>query len=114
MTQHTPTPWIVKKVRTQVGYCFNVGPQHIVDDTHGGACLYDDSTSFNPHAEGEQEANAAFIVTACNCHDELVAALRDAHDLLGQYKGHARYKRSREYCTTMTAIESILAKAEGR
>jgi hypothetical protein len=70
-TKHTATPWVSKKVRTSIGYCYRVGAQSIVDQDHGGLCLYDDRTSLNPHKDGEQEANAEFIVRACNAHDAM-------------------------------------------
>jgi hypothetical protein len=34
----------------------------------------------------ENEANAAFIVRACNAHDELVAALRDAEQWISDMR----------------------------
>lgn len=77
---HTPTPWVVKEVATSAGTCFRVGPQHIVDMNHGGMCLYDDHYQHNPHASGEQRANAAFIVRACNLYEDLVAALKASEE----------------------------------
>lgn len=51
-TNHTPTPW---RVNT-----FNGDRQEVLDANGNNACV---------------KANAAFIVRACNAHDELVAAL---------------------------------------
>ena len=62
-TTHTPTPWFatdLRQVRSHVGF---------VALTSG--------SDFNVAIE---EANAAFIVRACNSHDALVAALRDIAD----------------------------------
>ena len=62
LAQGTPGEWVFAESPTQIGKCYQVGAQQIVDGGHGGACLYDDSTSLNPHKEGEQKANAALIV----------------------------------------------------
>jgi hypothetical protein len=65
-TQHTPTPW------EQFAGCgpaiFKAGvTQQIASTARLGP---------DPQVHAVDEANAAFIVTACNAHDELVAALR--------------------------------------
>ncbi len=70
-SKHTATPWILKKKKTACGYCYVIMSSELIDRDHGGICLYDDNTSLNPHAPGEQEANAAFIVEACNSYDAL-------------------------------------------
>lgn len=63
-TKHTPTPWFLS------------GPHN-----DGSAGIY---TTANPSVDSSVaafsdvgEANAAFIVRACNAHDELVAALEN-------------------------------------
>ena len=70
-TEHTPTPYksilSIDNQRTKTGHYFFVsesprqfGPEHVyLDNSEKG------------------KANAAFIVTACNAHDELVATLED-------------------------------------
>jgi hypothetical protein len=52
---HTPTPWTVRDCAVYMG-------------TAGG---------FDLRGCPQPDANAAFIVRACNAHDELVAALGD-------------------------------------
>ncbi len=73
---HTATPWVYRKVKTSIGFAYRVGAEEIVNGTHGATVLYDDNTILNPHASGVQEANAEFIVRACNSHDDLVKALK--------------------------------------
>jgi len=68
MTKHTPTPW-----KTEQGYhgCYRI--VRIGADKNEGditdTCMDDVYIS---------EPDAAFIVRACNCHDELVDALESA------------------------------------
>lgn len=75
-TQHTPTPW--------------------TNPTDGGIKAPAECTTLRSGRkvpfrvctmqDGDLEtvrANAAFIVRACNAHDELVALLTDAHRALG-------------------------------
>lgn len=65
--QHTPTPWVHDPVL----------PAHVYsDDATGSIVATCTGFSFAPRPEAEKRANAAFIVRACNAHDELVAALR--------------------------------------
>jgi hypothetical protein len=75
---HTPTPWVWIEKPTTAGTVFKVGSQQMVDGTHGGICLYDDHTARNPRAPGEQQANAEFIVRACNAHYMLRNLLEEA------------------------------------
>jgi hypothetical protein len=63
-TQRTPGPWIQRG--------------ESVVTNRPMLCAYNETSVFSfkrPFAE--RLANAAFIVRACNAHDELVAALRD-------------------------------------
>lgn len=63
-TQHTPTPW-------------HVWSQGLETKVRSGVDLNIAST----HGISSKD-NAAFIVRACNAHDELVAALRVCADRL--------------------------------
>ena len=54
------------------------------------------------------KANAAFIIRACNAHDELVAALEGAIAYIGDDSRSERRK-----IANMSFIESVLAKAKG-
>lgn len=67
MTSHTPTPWALvegPKARGSIKSVCKGLPQSIVAQAGG-----------QPTVE-EREANAAFIVNACNAHDALVKALK--------------------------------------
>lgn len=65
-TQRTPGPWTVAAYEV------------------GGRCAIeaDDWGQPTEVALASYKDDAAFIVTACNAHDELVAALQDARDAL--------------------------------
>jgi len=61
---HTPTPWMVEADEDGV-QCIS----------HGGGRDGDIVTNIR-YADRRGEADAAFIVRACNAHDELVALAR--------------------------------------
>ena len=69
MSQHTPTPWIVKHSDT----IYSTVTDRLIADCE-----------FTPHSErphaprSEDEANAAYIVNAVNNHERLLEALKDA------------------------------------
>ena len=71
MSKHTPGPWHVGEVE-------EIDPE---DSQENGINImsaegYYIAGVIGGFSDGVQEANAAFIVRACNAHDELVAALR--------------------------------------
>lgn len=57
----------------------------------------------------------AFIVRACNSHDELLEALKLAKEKLRIYREHStgEYKGGMEHHALMERINATLAKAEG-
>jgi len=70
ISQHTPTPWKVN--RDEIDYVeiiTNENPFFTVAKVTGGDMR-------------EARANAAFIVKAVNCHEELIKALNEVDDLL--------------------------------
>ena len=67
---HTPTPWSVRAARNDEGYGLLICDE---DQT----ILAGMDTWLGPTPEAEMEANAAFIVRACNGWYELIAALRE-------------------------------------
>lgn len=73
MSNHTKTPW-----RTG-------GEQNptIIYDGDGWAVASTAVVHVRKNAKYEADANAAFIVRACNAHDELVAALDWALSQIG-------------------------------
>jgi len=89
---HTQTPWrLARPAKTDVtNYVF--GPKGQI--AHVGAY-------------GTQE-DAAFIVKACNAHDELVAVLQDIVAADGMRPGHVAYKSRADIAAMARAA---LAKA---
>jgi len=70
--KHTPTPWEVND--DDSGIIGTWGPD---EDDWGLICATDYAISSSVPEE-QRPANAAFIVKACNAHDELVEALKTA------------------------------------
>jgi hypothetical protein len=69
-TKHTPTPWTLEWECEDTGILKDANGEHI---THiNGSRYFDDRQDEIAHE------NAAFIVRACNSHDELVKVLGDA------------------------------------
>ena len=62
--------------------------------------------------DGEGEANAAFIVRACNSHDELVAACKEAFNQI-QYL-HEKFQVTGSGCQVLAKLETAIAKAKGK
>jgi hypothetical protein len=85
MSKHTPLPWAFGRgTVTQIfavdlngeEYCREGGT---LDDNHIVSVR-----GIYGNFAAEAQANAEFIVDACNSHDALVKALRDARDALGE------------------------------
>lgn len=101
MSDHTPTPWHANGTTvTTIG----LRPLYVLAQTGtvGGQCA------------GEEKATAAFIVRACNAHDDLVEAL----ELAVQYVGKGVAEGAYDGCImpgekALDAIEAALAKAKG-
>lgn len=68
--QHTPTPWIVTDQLTANGL-----PHRWIADCGANNAIVTQQTG-NVASREHAQANAAFIVKACNCHDQLVQALQ--------------------------------------
>ena len=77
--KHTPTPWYLWEVNGVDFTMISTNPEEI-----------DDETDYNSEVLGSSEwmrveqADAEFIVLACNYHDELVRKLRTARAFLPQ------------------------------
>lgn len=100
-TQHTPTPWSGGHYSSVVG-CLIVG--------QGGRLICD--TAIQPKELAE--ANAVFIVRACNAHEELLSALKVvAKDCCMALDG--TWDKSDEgFRDTLELVEAAIAKAEGK
>jgi hypothetical protein len=101
---HTPTPWTAKGYDVRAGQAGRMiaytGPHHTPDDQYPKGCKLED------------EANAAFIVKAVNCHDELVEALENC---LSAFETHyvAGEKLSDIYSARIERARAAIAKAKG-
>ena len=80
---HTPTPWSVRAARNDEGYGLLICDE---DQT----ILAGMDTWLGPTPEAEMEANAAFIVRACNSHAALVEALRKMMKLVADFEDAAK------------------------
>jgi post-segregation antitoxin (ccd killing protein) len=72
-TKHTPTPWITTKGNG--GYLTVIRPS--APQKHDDAVAFTVIRAQHPTTT-QAEENAAFIVRACNSHDALVEALKNA------------------------------------
>lgn len=111
-SQHTPTPWQLqdglsnRNITTSEGDCIARVDMAIEQDEQG---------KWHPNHE-VTEANAAFIVRACNSHEALVEAL-------GYYVAQHRKWRfdlpernendGKEWNRTLAIAEAALGKAQG-
>lgn len=101
MTKHTSGKWMLGKQDRPIGY-FPIYARIGVTKL-ACICKTDAHEIGFGISEAEHKANAAFIVRACNCHDELVEALKHIKSEYG-------------YCLpekTMQKINKAIAKAEG-
>jgi siroheme synthase (precorrin-2 oxidase/ferrochelatase) len=101
---HTPLPWQVEdnlppEEGTLLIYAPNAG-----DGWHQIVAFVGDMEN----VDGEDLANAAFIVHACNSHDDLVAALQEARR---ETRGLWYTVDGAEFLCDR--LDSILAKATG-
>jgi hypothetical protein len=71
MTKHTATPWKLLRhydnKRSE-----SIENRHTVKDDNGMNIARIWEPTGSVYTQAQQEANAAFIVTACNSHDELL------------------------------------------
>ena len=100
--KHTPGPWRVQPYNQRdasaicdLGWNLQVGSDAPMDEALG---------------EDETKANAAFIVRACNSHEELLAALKG----LVPYQATWSEPAKTPYGRAIAAANAAIAKAEGR
>jgi hypothetical protein len=98
----TPGRWHIDRQSPYSPMCIKPYPGRIVCDIDG--------------TDGEAEANAAFIVRACNAHQELVGALQLAAKavktrLMYETFGSAEYQ---EQSWTLKSIDSALNNAHAK
>ena len=94
--EHTPTP-LALPLRTEGKYIFDAT----------GLCIIINEPSSD---------RAAFIVRACNAHDELVAALRDTRDMLVLFCKSEAERQNSEFresnSSIITDANAVLAKVQ--
>jgi hypothetical protein len=106
----TPRPWkVIGKNDTQVCSSAIQGASGYVV-----ARAYHSPSSKVPYKDlwAECEANAAFIVRACNAHEELVRSLKGFVDILSTDMNQAQFVE--KLMELMTTGKQAIAKAEGR
>ena len=117
MAEHTPTPWHIEPY-------YALGPeQEIVGSNGEPICTVLGSKDFTEDTEGWIEPDAAFIVRAVNCHEELVEALEFAHShvdelcdawergAISEHDGKGGLRSNRNTAVEMK-IRAALAKAK--
>lgn len=106
---HTPGPWVIPN---------GAGNEHVIcegdDPTKPGRILF---ILENPRGTSrvldyaELAACTAFIVRAVNCHDEMLAALRDVESKIVDFEAGRINWRPKDF---LMRVRTAAAKAEGR
>jgi hypothetical protein len=97
MSKHTPTPWFAYQSLSENTWTVQYSGGWI-------ARVLD----VEPHRHGQ--ANAEFIVRACNSHEDLLEALKLAHDHLAVTHIDIDGSKTKE----LLQIEAALDRAEGK
>ena len=105
---HTPGPWIVRNCSDAMAEKFTV--ERITDGLRSVICRLNDVEVCPEHGGTGSDANAAYIVRACNAHEELYALAARIEDAL---------RRLPELPPTISLLDmeqlrNAIAKAEGR
>ncbi len=129
-SQHTPTPWICTLHEegdcnnTQHGgtYMHTPLPWKVTHKVFTGRYWIEASdettvaTILDPMNSQEVKANAAFVVRACNSHDELVSLIKDVGNWLEVHLelGHINAGTGNRDGDLVSQIRAAIAKAEGK
>ena len=111
MTEHTAIPWHYQLGADVYTHIIRNDPDHIVVQ------LRQDRT-------GQSEANAQFIVDACNAYEANQSTIRELVEALEEYKGAVQsvlsesngdtsLSRSVDYLLAVGKVNESLAKAKG-
>lgn len=87
-TKHSPLPWHLAK--NEVKYCINSGNRHVNMVSSYVAKLGD---------ELENEANADFIVRACNAHYEAITLIDELQNAAFEYAHPDTIAKARAWLT---------------
>ncbi len=105
MTKHTPTPWSVDGIGTNI-----IGPKEDRRYIAETCTLMDDNG--HTHNDDHSKEDAAYIVRAVNSHEELLQALKDlANEIcLGKLSVRKDFSLINAHASALKAI----FKAEGK
>ena len=118
MTQkHTACPWTYQRLQPYMKGCA-IGTGNLANPTEGTliATAWNTTRGLSGPQDAETEANARFIIQACNAHEELLTALTAAQEVLhgffcGEHSPPAWEGQCAKECIQAKAA---IAKAEGR
>lgn len=99
-SQHTPTPW---EIETK-------GSKHFIDGSDGLTVAYLDRSGVRE--KGEIEANAAFIVTACNAYEANQSELASNRRTIAELTAALRDIASEQYAFPSDIARAALARAK--
>ncbi len=108
MTQHTATPWKTNALPAEGDLRDSRAFAIWSADNKTAIATSEFGEAFNKQmpADEEKHANLEFIVRAANCHDEMLAALKAAHDhMLMDPSG--RGSGSRAMSLVLGALKSV-------
>lgn len=104
VAQHTPTPWKLRTIdnalRGEICYVIGGTPTHFIAD-----CGFDVDGA---PTRSQANANASFIVRACNAHEELVAQMRNVEAVAAKNAEHG----SADWAFIRDTARAALAKAK--
>lgn len=103
MNKHTPTPWVI-----------NPKAKAVVMTADGHTIC---NCGCSSQYQDEWEKNAAFIVKACNAHDDLVALIKRSKEFLTLAIENAKEKGDDAflgYALTLDRVNLELFKLEGK
>ncbi len=113
MSGHTKTPWRVEEGTDLIWGDCNPDDQ----TTYGmGYSIVSGHTAHHQRGKpsiDEREANAAFIVRACNMHDRLIRALEELHATVVGESPSLLNENSGGNARLAIEIEELLALAKG-
>lgn len=108
-TQHTPTPWIVR--RQELDENMRQIRRESVDGLSSVIATIHNETICDEHG-GNAISNAAFIVRAVNAHEELLLIIKFAKQLIRSNMNYEEVISLQGEIADATA--KAIAKAEGR
>lgn len=112
MSARTPRPWKLAEGHERSGADHYIWadalPGHVLPPDCRAIC----TVHADPDIAREADANADFIVTACNAHDELVAALRLARECIAYCRRAHKDAQSGQGIPAEVIIDAALAKVQ--